>query len=381
MAKVSTPTSQNEKEVAAFVQAVLKENKPVNVDNRFGPQCWDLAALYSMSVVDMSIMNPLPTLGKGAYGVYDRFGEPLSKYYRKIAFKPGRKPQVGDLIVWNTRLPADIHNGHIAIVLEVLTDGFISFDQNWDGIMKPKKVRHTYQGIAGWLRPKKFDTAYTEKAKEELMLVGMTKVAPGANSSLSLIARDVFNYPDWYQESAWKRVLKYNSHLATGNYNVIAPNQPIYGPKPKVKVIAGVASSPVAVTPSPASPIPEVSHYEIVQPENPIYETPMPQPATANPIKLWQNFAEAVSPTDTARGFIKYNIPNIAITLIGLVGTYQFVLQDYFKSINVNPSILVAVGIVVSLCGNLGQILIGLGYDRNKDGKIDFNDLKRTNNG
>lgn len=59
--------------------------------------------------------------------------------------------------------------------------------------------------------------------------------------SLSLIARDLFKYPDWNKKSAWDRILSSNVQLKTGDYNFIPKNAPIYAPSEQVEQSVQVA--------------------------------------------------------------------------------------------------------------------------------------------
>lgn len=63
---------------------------------------------------------------------------------------------------------------------------------------------------------------------EGLVLVGNT--SDGRYNSLSLISRDLFNSPNWFNPVGWEEVLNSNPHLRTGNYNNIPAGQNIFKP-------------------------------------------------------------------------------------------------------------------------------------------------------
>lgn len=131
--------------------------KSVDVDGYYGAQCWDLVAEYSRHVVGVPGKNypyGLPTGNGCACGVYGLFKDPLKKYYKKIKYAKGHKPQAGDIVVWNCSLPGGYGCGHIAIVLTASKKSFTSFDQNWGG-KYAHKVGHDYWHVVGFLRPKK----------------------------------------------------------------------------------------------------------------------------------------------------------------------------------------------------------------------------------
>ena len=132
-------------------QFVRKYNgKAVDVDGYYGAQCWDLACRYTLDLYKFY----LPTGNGCACGCYTLFRDPLPKHFNKVAYKSGRVPKKGDIIVWSCSMPRTGGCGHIAIVLSASTRSFVSFDQNWGG-MYAHKVNHNYSYVMGWLTPKK----------------------------------------------------------------------------------------------------------------------------------------------------------------------------------------------------------------------------------
>lgn len=76
--------------------------------------------------------------------------------YVKIPNTPAGVPQAGDIVVWGQNSKIGTSSvGHTAVATgEGNTSYFVSFDQNWPTGSPCKIVRHTYDGVIGWFRPK-----------------------------------------------------------------------------------------------------------------------------------------------------------------------------------------------------------------------------------
>jgi len=131
-----------------FVKKYL--GKAVDYDGAFGVQCVDLAKLYIDKVIGAK-----PQAIGDAYAYYEKFNNTyLKKYFNRIAYKKGEKPQKGDLVVWGKKYNGKSEYGHIAIAAGDATDTTLyTYDTNWGGA-EMKKVKHTYTGLLGYLRPK-----------------------------------------------------------------------------------------------------------------------------------------------------------------------------------------------------------------------------------
>lgn len=76
----------------------------------------------------------------------------LKANFTKVKNTPSFVPKKGDVAIWSGTLNGGW--GHIAICTgEGNTSYFYSYDQNWSG-KACTKVKHTYDHIAGFLRPK-----------------------------------------------------------------------------------------------------------------------------------------------------------------------------------------------------------------------------------
>lgn len=121
--------------------------KYVDFDGVYGAQCFDLVNKWSTA------LGYRPFTGLYAYGIFD---QPQGNY-TQIRNSPTAVPQAGDIIVWNSRYGGGF--GHTAIATGVGdTNSFESFDQNYPTGTSSHLVRHSYDGVIGWLRPNKLTT-------------------------------------------------------------------------------------------------------------------------------------------------------------------------------------------------------------------------------
>lgn len=118
----------------------------VDFDGAYGAQCFDLVNKWSVA------LGYRPFGGLYASGIYN---QPQGNYMQ-IPNSPSAVPRAGDIIVWNNRYGGGY--GHTAIATgEGDTNSFVSFDQNYPTGSVAKKVRHSYDGVIGWLRPNKLN--------------------------------------------------------------------------------------------------------------------------------------------------------------------------------------------------------------------------------
>ncbi|MBQ7203443.1 MAG: CHAP domain-containing protein [Eubacterium sp.] len=125
-------------------------NKAVDYDGTSGVQCVDLAKLYIAKVIGAT-----PQSIGDAYCYYDDYEDTyLKKYFDRIPYKKGVKPQQGDLVVWGKYYNGSSRYGHIAIATGEATGSYLyTYDENY-GVKKMHKVKHNYKGLSGYLRPK-----------------------------------------------------------------------------------------------------------------------------------------------------------------------------------------------------------------------------------
>lgn len=133
-------------EVAAWAKSVI--GKRINIDGRYGAQCWDL-----------------PNYIFGRYWGFWTSGNAIAMawYHYPKGFKFYRNtssfiPKPGDMAVWGT---GSFNNGvgHTAVVIGPSTKGyFTSVDQNWIGAngwtgSPGARIKHSYNGVSGFVRP------------------------------------------------------------------------------------------------------------------------------------------------------------------------------------------------------------------------------------
>lgn len=157
--------------------------KYVDWDGVYGAQCFDLVNKWS------TYLGYRPFTGLYAYGIIDQ----TQGNYTKILNSPSAVPQAGDIIVWNSRYGGGY--GHTAIASGIGdTNFFESFDQNYPTGSPAHLVRHSYDGVIGWLRPNKLTTGGNNMA-----VIGSGENWYGRLSKLHEqvrgrpLGRDVFN--------------------------------------------------------------------------------------------------------------------------------------------------------------------------------------------
>lgn len=122
--------------------------KFVDFDGAYGNQCFDLVNKWSTT------LGYRPFGGLYASGIYS---QPQGNY-SQIPNTPDAVPQAGDIIVWNNRYGGGF--GHTGIATgEGNTSYFESFDQNYPTGSPAHLVRHSYDGVIGWLRPNKLNVS------------------------------------------------------------------------------------------------------------------------------------------------------------------------------------------------------------------------------
>jgi hypothetical protein len=125
------------------------KGKLIDYDRVSGAQCVDLAKVYLSSCFGIK-----PGAWGNAVDYYTNFEKrkPLVANFEKIANNPTFVPLKGDIVVWGAKIGP---YGHIAVATgNGNTKWFESFDQNWPRGSSCKKVKHTYKGVLGVLRPK-----------------------------------------------------------------------------------------------------------------------------------------------------------------------------------------------------------------------------------
>ena len=156
------------------------EGTSFDYDKASGIQCVDLIKKYLDECFDIKV-----PLGFGnAIDYYKSFEKKKLLYenFIKIENTPSFVPEAGDIFVWNEKRGKGA--GHVAICTgEGNTKEFYSYDLNWSGVKKVKKVKHDYKNVLGVLRKKKKETIPNAK-KNEIVYVPVldTGARDGKNS-------------------------------------------------------------------------------------------------------------------------------------------------------------------------------------------------------
>lgn len=157
----------------------------VDFDNAYGAQCFDLVNKYS------TMLGYQRFTGLYASGIYNQPGS----NYIQIPNSPTAVPQAGDIIVWNNNYGGGF--GHTAIANgEGNTSYFVSFDQNWQPGSPAVLVKHNYNGVIGWLRPKN-NAGTPAGSGEDMINQGANEYARANKLHQQVrgraLSRDVFN--------------------------------------------------------------------------------------------------------------------------------------------------------------------------------------------
>lgn len=181
--------------------------KYVDFDGVYGAQCFDLVNRWSTA------LGYRPFGGLYAYGIFD---QPQGNY-SQIRNTPDAVPQAGDIIVWNSRYGGGY--GHTAIATGVgNTSYFESFDQNYPTGSPAHIVRHSYDGVIGWLRPNKLTTG-----DNDMVIQGENEFARANQLHTQLLgvplSREVFNQ---LVGKSWLNVIEiFSDHKATADQQAI----------------------------------------------------------------------------------------------------------------------------------------------------------------
>lgn len=121
-------------------------------------QCHDWAAQYSAEIGGPGYL-PTPISG-GARDVYEQYNNlpAIKAFYERIPNTPAFVPRKGDVMFWG-KMTGNIY-GHVAVCDgDGTTAYFHSYDQNWANVHRVVRVRHSYSGVLGVLRPRNLTVA------------------------------------------------------------------------------------------------------------------------------------------------------------------------------------------------------------------------------
>lgn len=122
-----------------------------NLNSTIGDgQCVALILKY-----ENDVLNLTPTGVGNAHDYYDLFDTTPFLYnnFNKFTYNGSNKPEIGDIIVWNTNVGGGY--GHVDIAYQNISNtSFIGFDQNWNSPLRTSIENHNYNNVLGWLRKK-----------------------------------------------------------------------------------------------------------------------------------------------------------------------------------------------------------------------------------
>lgn len=115
------------------------EGKPINADNAYGAQCFDVFRQYSNDVAGAH--GGYATGSNAASDIYKQYdSNGVSQFYDRIPVDQG-PPQPGDVIVYDGA-KANGGYGHVAVVTEVDGNNYKVLEQNYSGYRGPVDLTH-----------------------------------------------------------------------------------------------------------------------------------------------------------------------------------------------------------------------------------------------
>lgn len=126
------------------------DGKPVETEDPSNlDQCFDLAFSWCdfLGIPRDSIRH------FRAYEIFTNPNPDTTQYWDIVVNTPTGIPPVGALIIFGKAVGV---SGHVCVRAIQVADSaqFTSEDQNWAGYQKAKLVKHSYNGVLGWLVPK-----------------------------------------------------------------------------------------------------------------------------------------------------------------------------------------------------------------------------------
>ena len=114
-------------------------------------QCMDFAFAWVdiLGIDRASIRHPY------AYQVWTKPNDLTVQFFQFIPNTANGVPQQGDIVIFDQNVQGVTGiAGHICVATGGDSNSFNSLDQNWKGVQKVTKEKHSYTGVLGWLRIK-----------------------------------------------------------------------------------------------------------------------------------------------------------------------------------------------------------------------------------
>lgn len=123
--------------------------KFLNYDDSVPNQCLSVAQAWAKKYLGLHDFT-----GEYARDIISQGGSDFTR----VDYAPGKVPPPGAIVVFH-ECPDPAHRigpaGHVDVCISGNPSSFVGFDQNWGSDLHCRRVTHDYQGVTGWLIPKR----------------------------------------------------------------------------------------------------------------------------------------------------------------------------------------------------------------------------------
>ena len=121
--------------------------KFLNFDDSVPNQCFSVANAWAKRYLGLHDFT-----GGYARDIINQAGSDFTR----VDYAPGKFPPPGAIVVWHECPAQSIGQaGHVDVCISANPSSFVGFDQNWGSDRHCRRVTHNYQGVSGWLIPKR----------------------------------------------------------------------------------------------------------------------------------------------------------------------------------------------------------------------------------
>jgi hypothetical protein len=119
----------------------------LNFDDNVANQCVSVAQAWAkmyLGLSDFTVASAVQIIGQAGSD------------FARVDYAPGAVPPPGAIVVWHECPAWSItSDGHVDVCVSGDANGFVGFDQNWGDDKHCRRVNHDFQGVSGWLIPKR----------------------------------------------------------------------------------------------------------------------------------------------------------------------------------------------------------------------------------